>query len=69
MALNARQKEENRKDMAAGKAPRNVATALTTLNADTLDGTYGAEELAALDNVRTRSGEVKTALADFGLLA
>lgn len=69
MALTARQKAENRKDIAAGKSPRNKSTALTATDASTVDGTYGAEEQAVVGNSRTRSGEVQTALQDFGILA
>ena len=44
-------------------------TALTTADAGTVDGTYGAEESAVIANLRTRLGELETKLQALGLLA
>jgi hypothetical protein len=45
------------------------AAALTAADAATVDGTYGAEEAGVINNLRTRLGEVETALANIGLTA
>lgn len=44
------------------------ASALTTSDTSTVDGTYGAEEQAVLGNVRTRVNEIETILKNLGFL-
>lgn len=44
-------------------------TALTTADAGTVDGTYGAEEQGVIENLRTRVNELETKLQALGLLA
>lgn len=50
------------------KTPIVQPTALTAADGSTVDGTYGAEEAAVIDNLRTRLGELETKLSAFGFL-
>jgi len=43
-------------------------SALTDVVGGTLDTTFGAEELAELENVITRQGEIEAALVAVGIL-
>ena len=50
-------------------APVAQQSALTAANASTVDTTYGTEEANVINNIRTRLGEVETALESLGLVA
>jgi hypothetical protein len=43
--------------------------ALTAADASTVDGTYGAQEQAVIENLRTRLGEVEARLEAAGIVA
>ena len=43
--------------------------AMSAADAATVDTTYGAEEAGVINNIRTRVGEVETALENLGLIA
>lgn len=43
--------------------------ALTAADGSTVDGTYGAEEAAVINNLVTRVAELETALQNLGLLS
>lgn len=67
-ALGAVEKEENIRDLSAGLPPRHVQS-LTAVAGGTLDTSFGAPELAELQNVITRQGEIEQALKDLGHLS
>lgn len=50
------------------KALGGTQPGLTAEDSSTVDGTYGAEEQAVIENLRTRVGELETALQELGLL-
>lgn len=51
-----------------GGTPTTKAAAPTTADASTVDATYGTEEADVINNIRTRLGEVITALKNYGLM-
>ena len=68
MALSAAQKAENRKDFAAGKAPRNkTETLILPADVNTIDTTYGVEEATAITSNRTFVDQAVDALIDIDL--
>lgn len=52
-----------------GGTPVAQAAAPTTADASTVDATYGTEEADVINNLRTRLGEVITALKNVGIMA
>ena len=67
-ALSASQKAENIRDLAAALPPRHVQS-LTAVAGGVLDTSFGAPELAELENVIVRQGEIEQALKDLGSLS
>jgi hypothetical protein len=57
MPLSAAQRAENRKDIMAGKRPRNWL-AITALDAQTIDATWSASEQAAMQNNIARLNDI-----------
>lgn len=51
-----------------GKEPSGQPTSLTAADNRTIDSTYGADEEAVLNNVRTRLNELESKLKDLGIL-
>lgn len=66
-ALSELKVDENRRDIAAGRAPSNSA-ALTAVAGGTLNTTWSQDELDELENVIARQGEIELALIDIGVL-
>lgn len=52
-----------------GVTPVGQGTALTAEDASTVDTTYGTQERDVIKNLRTRVGEIETALKNIGLIA
>ena len=49
--------------------PQGTQAALTAVDATAIDDTYGTVEEDVLNNVRTRLGEIETALQALGVIA
>ena len=67
-ALSTGHKEENRRDLGGGLEPRHQQS-VTGVTGGSLDTTWGAPELAELENVIQRQGEIVQALKDLGILS
>lgn len=67
MALTTAQQEANQKDLASGKRPRS-REALTAAAASAVNSGDATTD-TVIGNIRTRLGQVETALRAFGIIA
>ena len=68
MATNTILFDEDAFDTSTGTIELKQLTALTAAVASTVDTTYGTEEAAVINNLRTRLGEVEARLKTLGIL-